>query len=1709
DYTGEAYVKISLVANSDVTVTITASDGKYDGSGSVKASYTKALSVSTADSYYFGSYTFKPGDTVVVSNPAAIASQGMELVPTEAVYLDTTMIDTTGWAGSGLYNFNGTKTYYTSGADVTATWDIPDTISAVSDIYYFFPENGGKSDSSLTFELKDVQGNITTWSYGGDNMAPGWHKVTYADFSETKYETISVKKGSGTYARLTGFKFVEKKDPYQSFLVTSDNLLSVGAWERVYEGGSIHLRYKDYLLKSSAKSTNPALGSYNLPNGTYNLYVHSADFSSNQGTRTFHFKANNSNIYKKYKAGWLGSLGQEITYFGTHGEITDSSGEGWKWEKSETPITITNGHLELKAYTDAANARFDAVLISNDPFISLNQDTQGYDDSSVTSAADTACYLKKVSVYENDIAYPAEYQEAHTSISSTATLSNSNTAVTFNLGTSADGTQSVQRKTEVGGVETVGYDDGLGFLVIYANSATKLLEDYYPRFNTSYTYSDDEGSMTIKGNTGNVFEAGQPEWLIPTTLTQVDANTVTMTASGTLADITATWTLEAGDKEPKVSVQATTKKAGEYSFGFFNNVNEISRAEVGYVLNPYRWQESRYPDRGTLVPEAFSTTNHTQMTYKPNSSGQEITLGVAVDESSVTKGHWTHMQATQTKKDFKEQDMTLDYTLGQSKFGMNTTGNQGGALPAVFAPLIGSETSTFTSGQTFEFAYRPLSTVSTSRENTGWYDCYSHVVKDLRGVYDYRDNYFASMTDTVFNILDLMKDDSLSGWSNDMLAHYYTEDTNNVEVSDALVYLQNYLLTDDKDLLMRRTLPSMAYMLTRNKSGFTDEYSYGGATEGPINKELAYSDAFPNSTFEGAYLLSRGRMPIFRNIAKKKQIFLNIDTRAQGLPNPSQALWYDIANGDENLTNAVSYTDNYINNRTFASSNLNTDLASFVNIDYYPHFQSQLEMYEATGERKYLDGAIESARRALPVMRATDMPTSKEQMYTPDVDLILKENQWTTKRTWFYDATGYRRGATLENINSGTGAQGAVFQEKEVTGYTDDAILVDDTPFPFWVASRVGLSLEQATSCSTQNQSIFMSTWAGELLRLGYLSNDQLMMDMARSSLVGRSSNYPGYYVANYYTTYGQEDYPKKGFDSTQLYFTHIPPYLAALQDYLFSNAWVKSDGKIDFPYVRSQGYVWFNTRQYGYEPGSMYDEEDMWPWLKEGTITLSGTDAKQIDWIAGRKDGRAAFALTNASDTAQTVTLNFNSDLGITSGSTATIYDQAGNKTTGTVNYDRLEVTVPAKGILTVAVDGTGITIPEYAKGSAFQLDTDDMGESALGLMYEGNTYTPSYNTTTLTTKGYSTETGYDVKAYALALDDTAYMGYIFVGGRSTDARSSSKTQQAIGDGEKGIQQSVLSWHYEGEDQVTTVTDTTFPFEFLIPVTEDPTKKIVFNVKTTFGDGTEKTLANDATIAPIVAEQEPEDNGDHFVQSNFEDFTPTTWYFGSSYLEIDFGIEKNPGFLENYFFPTDTTGDGKPDEMRALGINGALTGTAGNPNIYCEFISEVAFKLTFKGKEIVVPIYGARPTSDKKDVCLSVDLNSFNEAYVAAGGEAYATKSALSSDWNATNITSVKFTPNTVNMRAFPDGTVFISALKAAGSDMATTGDNSVKMMQGKNQEFNYTFGVATAGEYNAYVLTYDAAAGGRRGKVLVNGSVCDFTNDTVAPASLDTFWA
>lgn len=1370
-------------------------------------------------------------------------------------------IDFNGWIGaSGLKRYDGVTVAPTGGGN--AIFEVPESLDGWVDVYYYIPKHTDIISCAATLIVDKVGVKEIVLPIQVSNTQGGfWQKAGTVYFSNDIFETINVSRGDSGASRLTDVKFVPGGLP--SYIITLGDFSTTGDWQNLSQQGAYHERA---LFSNKANGENAIVRTNDLTPGEYYVYVHSLDFAYKTGSRNFSMIINGTEFKKK-----------EDRYFGTHlvgseleNSITDSNLAipYFDWEKVGSPKdTITvgeDGVLCIELLAKSGNARVDGLFLTTDPNLEML--------STMEQSVKTYEAFPSNLAYQEQILFPENAKGTLKNVESTAVLQNKYTNIMFKKGISSENRTVVQREIKVGDTVVVPFENGLGFLSLYAEKVNSYQRvGYYGSYDVSFTSSNGE---MINRKTDNVFLAGIPEWLVPDTLEQIDENTVQMTAVGTNCNLVAIWTLEESDKEPKVEVTFTAKKDGEYSLGLFNEVNEIPKNQIAFVLNPYRWQESRYPDPGVTITETNSSTNHTQMTYKMNEFGQEISLGVAIDQSSIDitvpmegteleTRRWPHDTITFTgtsswtediQPDGSYKSFLIDYTEENADFVMNTTGANGNIQPAIFAPKMASVDSAFKAGESYTVSYRPLSIVSNQGENRGWYDCYNHVVKDIRGVYDYRDNYYSSMTDASFNILNLLKNDFMSGWSNDMLGHINVEDVYWSSNSNGLVYLQNYLLTEDEELLHKRTLPSMAAMLTRGSHHFYRDFTLRNKSEGPINKELDFTSVgMGNAGFEGAYQMTHGVMPIFRTISKKRLMSTEVESGELFLRNTTDLYWFERANGSESYSETIKNADEYLKNRAFVSASNKVDEESFLNISYTPQFQAQFDAYEITGDIKYLEGAIEGARRFLPTIRVTDMAESKDQMVVENIEQHVNEDKKYRTDALLYDGQRYRRGAEMIFKGETVNENDAVYSDYETVGYAEDAITVRDMTgaYPAWVTARTGLGVEQFYTC-LEGKNIMMSTWAGDVLRLGYLSNDQVMMDLARSSIVGRFSNYPGYYYTNYTRLPGQPDYPTESFDITSLYFHHIPVFLAAVQDYLFSNAWVKSEGKVDFPNTRVQGYAWFNNRMYGHEPGTIYNETNMWPWLKEGTISVS---SKQIDWIAGRKNGRVAFVLTNAGDNIENITVKLNPELGVQEGSIVTIYDKEGNISTTQVMNGIIQISIPQKGIKTIAMDGTNVKAPQYSEIEFDEKAEVTLDQSAIGLMYANNTYAPSYyaNASGGYNYSYSTETGYDVKAYALSMDSQNYAAYIFVGGRSADQYSfideTGKTIISGGDGDKGIIKTTLKWHFDDEKEINTVVDEVFPYEFLISdVPSD--KKVVFTVETEFKNET-KALDKEYIVAP------------------------------------------------------------------------------------------------------------------------------------------------------------------------------------------------------------------------------------------------------------------
>lgn len=1044
--------------------------------------------------------------------------------------------------------------------------------------------------------------------------------------------------------------------------------------------------------------------------------------------------------------------------------------------------------------------------------------------------------------YDAELAFPSYGQEEQTA-SAVAEISGSGTCVAFRRITASDGKAYVQRRTTVGGSEVDAYTDGLGVLVMYADSVSAYDWPYtgssenYPHFNGSYngTYF----------STANVFEGGYPSWITMSEMTvdeSASPKKVILKGENEFAKVTMAWSIGENEKDPLVSFSAQTKKDGYYSFGLFTSPKGYDKESMKFIQVPYRYTEKGLPDDSYLVSEAYSTASLSQVTTVTGSTvaGKDVTHGIFVDPASVVSNGNTSakemrwVRSNENMRYYADDGtaMAVDTADAQSNYGLSIRGKDGNVQPGVFAPIIGTSDCAFRANGTYSFTCRMVSEVSEPAISS-WYDSYQRVLTDYLKVRDYRNNYYASMTDTIFNLTDLALDDKYGGWSDDGKAHYNMEGRNVVSDADPLSYMQLYLLTEDKNILSERTVPSMEFILSRssamyNAYGRTDgegtEHGYG-SPEHMVNALISNSDTLStgytamgfkdgkegtdgigNSSYFGAYQMTMGMMPYYQHLAAVRLNNTYISKANYcGVNNPSEHLWRSkaLALSQSGATETAStvlnrakthgnwYVDrrvnlNYTADKVAAGANNAPDDNLFVFKDFTPNINSLLELYEETNDQTYLDAAKEAAHRLIATLWATYMsePSDTYEIDGARADYINKVQKYNFANSmWWHGDKRFRLGEAEDAWKSPMGYLPK--WKAEAAGQTETAV-------PAWTVSRVGLGIEQTTTFGATSGNIIMSTWAPDLLRIAYYTDDELLEAFTRNALVGRFANYPSYYLNEYSTYQQQENFPYVGPDTTQIYYHHIPVMISMLQDFLISQAYSWSDAKIDFPSCRSQGYHYYSTRHYGFAPGNVFNEKDMWLWMKKGLITV---DSKQIDWFGARKDGRCAFVFTNASDEEVTTNVTFGDEVSMQTAVNSVTYTSGGAAQTKVIRDKKTTVTVPPKTSVAIAFSAN-VSAPGYAKMYGTNL-TDYSASFAQDSVLNTN----------------------DVIGHTVQIAPDSYHAYVYTTYRPSEA-----------DGENGLSMAILRYSIGGESW-KAVTDTAFPFEFDIPV-DDSTKDFKYKVE-------------------------------------------------------------------------------------------------------------------------------------------------------------------------------------------------------------------------------------------------------------------------------------
>ncbi len=762
-----------------------------------------------------------------------------------------------------------------------------------------------------------------------------------------------------------------------------------------------------------------------------------------------------------------------------------------------------------------------------------------------------------------------------------------------------------------------------------------------------------------EGSPNDYYASMHPNWVAFDSMEQVGRRTVELRSSVPDAyDLVVRWNLD-GDN-PEVQWTVTAAQAQHYVVG-------------------YQSFDTRQPDE---VDEVLcGTRQHARVIEDAQSLGAwelmaPMTLAEhRVDGGPVTLGLYTPAEVLEFEH---ERELGPD---GQP-FGMSLRNDTRDVQPVAYAPQAGRRSS-LAAGEAFGYAFGIYAAPGPLHE------AYAAVVHDEYGYTDYRENVFdTSLTQTVFNLIDLTmiepaEDDSeafvpsFSGWWNRAKGFVDIENDQTVRTPIAGVLLSAFHLTGTPDLYDRRARPLIEYQLSRADVGHSP--IKGKPVYGSLEKYRVGQITGDASTLVPLYRQTRGQSGALHRLAMRVIAQRPAKDARTPMSTPLQA--YELTGNPAYLAEATAEGRRYLRDNIVTAYTTNRGENDF-GYNYSKAWTELLVLFELTGDTDFLDASLAEARRYITQTQVRPIP---------------------------------RGNVTVPN---------QPFIDAQLDRWSDSPVLpdypLDDIPaesVPAWVVSTSGVTFEQLSTYKIgrdiENPGggfSMIPVWAPFLLRLAQHTGDTLIHEVAHNLVVGRFTNYPGYYNRQFVAANMKPDFPLTGPPGTTcIYFHHIPAQLGLALDYLITEQLTRSAGQISFPRQFESNYVFFKYSTYGHAPGSFYGEDGVWPYFPPGIVDVSD---HQLNWITAVGNDSLYLSLTSETTTPSMATVTFSPELtGIQTRNRyeAELINADGTRESATIRGGRLRVLVPAKGLRAVVVRGVSMDVPWHWEPTA----TDRSGAS------------------------------------------------------------------------------------------------------------------------------------------------------------------------------------------------------------------------------------------------------------------------------------------------------------------------------------------------------------------------------------------------------------
>ncbi|MBC2601746.1 hypothetical protein [Puniceicoccus vermicola] len=1019
--------------------------------------------------------------------------------------------------------------------------------------------------------------------------------------------TRSIKIFGGclaTFLVLPEHGFAESKP----LLIEAEDFEFPGDWIPAWGAG------QNLLGVVSHESNHPqdALTVVDLPeSGEYTIWTNSRDYAHDKPkSRRYQLRVNQIPMDRES---------------GTHG------GEGWAWERVGR-LSLEQGENVLELH-DTTNfyARCDAVLLTQDA---------SYDPNDDPNVRRFRVSPKRVgSGTDGDAGEPGEVRVDQT-WKVEATLEGPVGRLRFLSGVDAGGKPRVVRQIDLWEEE--------GFMAEPVNAAGETLTlieadgDPEISFGRIIPYWSNNGSvLEVGGKTyqvvggddfRNPFRAGYATVLVARAVTDVTEEEVAVRYEGPGGEkIVGVWSLSDEPNVAKVRFSFSPEKAGFYSLAL-SAFSPSAREEVADVQLPPLYQFQRLPASPTLVPSTLTPVPAAIVEFE---GGQPQTAFVSGDPAA----------------------FPLEWGTGMSSiYGFSLLNVRGEVQLGIFAPVLGTERSYFEEGEELSVDF------IVGAAPSDWKAVFELITTDLYGFRDYREQYTGSLTDAVLNIIELLADDDASGWDPELKGYYDIEGDPHISpvVAQAspLAVLSAAVLTEDEDFYLKRALPGIEYTLSRLGFRYSGKPGSPHFNEKSDEQFVPFSPQFNTAYYQGLDALLGGKNPWIGEAVLMEGGRLR-PTAGYAVPMPGWTQYLAaerLKPGEGYLDQAIRGADRYIAQKIDAPQKKPVGVRNFYNTNFYPYWWDLLDLYEMTGDEKYLEAAEDMAYQTMAGIRI--FPSVEDGLMTIHPGGVF---QGDSALLW----------KGQERFRLGFPTQPGDFPERLVSQAQ---------------VSPVGLGLEQPTTlfgAEKANRQIMMTSWSPSLLRLYEHTGNELLLPYARNGIIGRFSNYPGYYLGGFTDVAQQPDFPYVGPDISSIYFHHIPPHLAFALDFLVAEAVERSKGHVRFPWARQEGFVWFDNRVYGMGEGEIFGEKARL-FLNSETVLL---DNQQVNYLTAKSPGMLWIILMNEDAEAVNCGVSLLEGAQVDTAATGTVYEMDGTVREIAVEDSAVSLLVPAKGELVLAL--------------------------------------------------------------------------------------------------------------------------------------------------------------------------------------------------------------------------------------------------------------------------------------------------------------------------------------------------------------------------------------------------------------------------------------